>query len=99
MGEFAIHTRIEVFVAAAAAVLAGVAQPAEAQPAAALPAAPAEASASVPREVLERYVGRYELNGAILTRRPDRRRPADGRTVGATPGAADAHRKCERVRE
>ena len=67
MGEFAIHTRIEVFVAAAAAVLAGLAQPAEAQPAAALPAAPAEASASVPREVLERYVGRYELNGAILT--------------------------------
>jgi hypothetical protein len=67
MGELAMHIRIEVFVAAAVAALAGVAQPAEAQPAAASPAAPAEASVVVPRAVLERYVGRYELNGAILT--------------------------------
>ena len=67
MGEFAMHTRIELFVAAAAAALVGAAQPVAAQPAGAPPAAPAEASVSVPREVLERYVGRYELNGAILT--------------------------------
>jgi hypothetical protein len=67
MGELIMHRRIEVFVAAAVATLAGIAQPAQAQPAPAPPAAPAEASVSVPREVLERYVGRYELNGAILT--------------------------------
>ena len=67
MGEFAMHTRIELFVAAAVTAAVGVAQPAAAQPAPAPPAAPAEAAVSVPREVLERYVGRYELNGAILT--------------------------------
>src|SRR5688572_3869734 len=67
MEELAMHKRIEVFVAAAVAALAGVAQPAEAQPAAASPAAPAEASVSVPREVLERYVGCYELNGTVAT--------------------------------
>ena len=38
-----------------------------AQPALAPPASSAEAAVSVPREVLERYVGRYELNGGILT--------------------------------
>lgn len=62
-----MHTRIEVFVAAAVAALAGVAQPAAAQPAAASPAVAAEASVSVPREVLERYVGCYELNGTVAT--------------------------------
>src|SRR6187402_1419531 len=67
MGEFAMHTRIEVFVAAAVAALAGVAQPAVAQPAPPPPTAPAEASVSVPREVLERYVGLYDFAGTIAT--------------------------------
>ncbi len=44
-----------------------VASSATVQPAPAQPAASAEASVSVPREVLERYVGRYELNGTIAT--------------------------------
>ena len=67
MGELAMHTRIEVFIAATVAALVGAAQPAAAQPAAASPAAPAEASVSVPREMLERYVGRYDFNGTIAT--------------------------------
>ncbi len=49
------------------ASVAIVASPATAQPTPAQPAPSAAASVSVPREVLERYVGRYELNGAILT--------------------------------
>lgn len=65
MGEFGMHKRVEVFVTAAVAALAGAAQPTAAQPDP--PAAATEPSVSVPREVLERYVGRYELNGAILT--------------------------------
>jgi len=62
-----MRMRIEMFVAAALVALPGVAQPAQAQPAAASPAAPAEASVPVPREVLERYVGCYELNGTVAT--------------------------------
>ena len=45
--------------------------PAVSQPATQPPSAPAAPSAgesvSVPREVLERYVGRYELNGTTVT--------------------------------
>src|SRR5829696_318696 len=41
--------------------------PFAASPAAAQPAPAANVSASVPREVLERYVGRYELNGTTVT--------------------------------
>lgn len=68
MGEFVIHRPAAVlFAAAAAATLAAAPQPTSAQPAAASPAAPAEASVPVPREVLERYVGRYAINGAVLT--------------------------------
>src|SRR6186713_1009539 len=67
MGEFAMHMRLEVFVATADPAAVGVAQPAAAQPAAASPGAPAEASVSVPREVLERYVGRYDFAGTIAT--------------------------------
>ena len=73
MGEFGMHKRVEVFVAAAVAAVAGVAQPAAAQPVP--PAAAAEAPVPVPPEVLERYVGRYDLNGAVAT-------------VGVTDGAS-----------
>lgn len=47
--------------------VAMVAWPATAQPGPAQPAPSAKASVSVPREVLERYVGRYALNGTIAT--------------------------------
>src|SRR3569623_3814195 len=47
--------------------VAAVALPATAQPVPAPSAPSTQASVPVPRQVLERYVGRYELNGAILT--------------------------------
>lgn len=49
------------------ASVAIVASPTAAQTDPAQPTPSVEASVSVSREVLERYVGRYELNGAILT--------------------------------
>ena len=47
--------------------VAVAAAPASAQPVSAQPAASAQASVAVPREVLERYVGRYALNGTVAT--------------------------------
>ena len=44
-----------------------VATPASAQPLPAPPAPSAQASVAVPRNVLERYVGRYALNGTVAT--------------------------------
>jgi hypothetical protein len=44
-----------------------VASAATAQPVPAQPAASAQASVAVPRDVLQRYVGRYALNGTIAT--------------------------------
>ena len=49
------------------ASVALVSTPAAAQPAPAQPAPSAEASVAVPREVLERYVGHYALNGSLVT--------------------------------
>ena len=54
--------RIVWLVSTAIAALPFATSPATAQPAPA-----ADASVSVPREVLERYVGRYELNGTTVT--------------------------------
>lgn len=46
---------------------AGLSLPSAAQPAPTEPVADPAPSPSVPRSVLERYVGRYELNGTIVT--------------------------------
>jgi D-alanyl-D-alanine carboxypeptidase len=53
--------------AAVSFVGAGLALPGAAQPAASEPAADPAPSPTVQRSVLERYVGRYELNGTIVT--------------------------------
>ena len=60
--------------------------PFAASPAAAQPAPSAEASVSVPREVLERYVGRYELNGTIATVGADRDGRLTAQLAGQPPG-------------
>jgi len=55
------------FLAAVSLAGAGLALPCAAQPAVSEPATDPVPSPSVPRTVLERYVGRYELNGTIVT--------------------------------
>ena len=47
--------------------LSAEAQTGSAQPTPVNPAPSAETSVSVPRKVLERYVGNYELNGTVAT--------------------------------